>query len=82
MPPATERDRKMRSGTSGAFETFACSTRKAARRMTPKRQRHEDLGRAPRVGLGAHEGEHQGDQASGHRDGAAQVEVAVHHVGP
>ena len=47
-----------------------------------ERQGHQDLRRSPRVGLGAHEGEDQGDEARRHRDRTAQVEVPVHHVRP
>ena len=47
-----------------------------------QRERHQHLGRPPRVGLGAHEGEHQRHEAGRHGDRPGEVEVTLRHVGP
>ena len=45
-------------------------------------ERHEYLGRAPRVGLGPHDAEYDRGETGGHRDGTPEVEVSVAQVRP
>ena len=73
--PETERERKRRNGTSGVCATFSSMKVKIAEQHGRGREDRQRVRRAPRVGVGADDGEDQCPQAGRDGDRSPDVEL-------